>query len=91
MKTLTITLPPDLEKLLEEKVASGEYHAPTEVIHEGLRLIRERDAVKQLRREELRREINIGLEQIARGEVAPLDMEALIAEARERRASRNGK
>jgi hypothetical protein len=38
--------------------------------------------------DDFRREIQIGLDEIERGEVAPLDMAAIKAQARERREAR---
>jgi hypothetical protein len=40
--------------------------------------------VWELRREQLRREIQVGLEAIERGEVAPLDMAEIKRKARDR-------
>jgi hypothetical protein len=45
--------------------------------------------LQSLRREEIKREIAIGLEQAERGEVTPLDVEAIKAEGR-RRLAREG-
>jgi len=46
------------------------------------RWLGESKAVQQLRHEELRREIAIGIEQADRGELAPLDTEKTKAEVR---------
>ena len=42
--SLSITLPHDMAKAVKEKVASGAYATESEVIREGLRALRERDA-----------------------------------------------
>ena len=81
---MNISLTPELEELIHRKVASGLYHSASEVIREGLRLLQEQDALKEYRLEELRREIRVGLEQSARGESAPLDMDAVKEEVRKR-------
>jgi antitoxin ParD1/3/4 len=82
--SMNISLTPELEELVHQKVASGLYHSASEVIREGLRLLKEQDALKEYRLEELRREIRVGLEQSARGESAPLDMDAVKEEVRKR-------
>lgn len=64
---MDITLPPELEKMVEEKVKSGCYDSPSQVIRDGLRLLKEQDQLKQLRREELRREIQKGIDEIREG------------------------
>lgn len=54
---MTITLPPELEALIQESVQSGLYNSPAEVVRESLRLLKERDDLRRQRHEELRREI----------------------------------
>jgi len=83
---MNVSLTPELERLIQEKVESGMYHSASEVVREALRLLKERDELQRIRLEELRREIQIGLDQLDRGEVAPLDIEAVKAEGRRRLA-----
>lgn len=52
-----------------EKVKSGLYHTASEVICDALRLLEERDRLYEIRVAEMRREIQRGNEQLARGEV----------------------
>lgn len=66
---MNISLTPELEEVIKQKVASGMYHSASEVIREALRLLKERDEHHQMRIEQLRRDLQIGLDQIARGEV----------------------
>ena len=81
---MNVSLTPELEQLVNDKVKSGLYNSASEVVREALRLLKEQDALKAYRLEELRREIAVGMEQANRGEVAPLDMEAIKAEGRRR-------
>lgn len=87
---MNVSLTPELENLVHEKVQSGLYISASEVVREGLRLLQERDSVQQRRLEELRREIAIGIEQLERGEC--VDGEQVFAELRrmseERRSQR---
>ena len=41
--SLEITLPPALENFVSEKVVRGDYHSPSEVVSEALRLLRARE------------------------------------------------
>lgn len=68
MATMNISLTSELADLIHEKVASGMYHSASEVIREGLRLLKEQDEIRRLRLDELRREIQKGAEQLERGE-----------------------
>jgi antitoxin ParD1/3/4 len=47
---MNISLPPDLEQLVNDKVKTGGYQTASDVIHEGLRLLQERDDVAALQR-----------------------------------------
>ena len=68
---MNVSLTPELEKLVSQKVASGDYASPAEVIEEGLRLLSEQDQILQLKLDRLRRDIAIGLEQLDSGRAIP--------------------
>ena len=57
---------------------------PAEDRSELVAWLSESQDVWKIRREQLRREIQIGLDEIERGEVAPLDMAAIKRQARAR-------
>lgn len=79
---MNVSLTPELEQYVQEKVSSGMYYSASEVIREGLRLLKEREQFQQTRLQELRQEIQVGLDS---GEANPLDMSAIKATARQRR------
>lgn len=88
---MNVSLTPQLERLVHQKVKSGAYLSASEVVREGLRLLQERDAVREFRLAELRKEIQIGLDQLERGEgitmsadEIPQYMESLKKRARAR-------
>jgi antitoxin ParD1/3/4 len=61
---MNVSLTPELEKLISDKVTSGMYQTASEVVREGLRLLNERDQ----KVEALRREVRAGFEAVERGE-----------------------
>ena len=65
---VNVNLGPVLDRFVADLLSSGLYQSQSEVVREGLRLLREREQLKQLRLDELRREIAIGSEQADRGE-----------------------
>ncbi len=65
---MNVSLTPELEKFVNEKVKSGLYNSASEVLRESLRLLQEQDVLKEYRRNELRREIMLGVEQMRNGE-----------------------
>ena len=85
---MNVSLTPKLEAMIRKKVRSGLYHSASEVVREGLRLLDERDRLRRVQLDELRRQMELGLAQADRGEVSPLDAEELKAEARRRRRSK---
>ncbi|MCL1469873.1 type II toxin-antitoxin system ParD family antitoxin [Argonema antarcticum] len=75
---MNISLTPELEQLVCEKVKSGRYLSVSDVVYEALQLLEERDRQQQMRLETLRQEIAIGIEQTDKGEV--FDGEEVIQE-----------
>jgi antitoxin ParD1/3/4 len=82
--SLNVSLTPQLEKLVKEKVKSGRYLSSSEVVREGLRLLDERDRLAEEHFNELKREIALGIEQADRGEVDPWDLNEIKAEVSRR-------
>lgn len=78
---MNISLTPQLEKLVKNKVESGYYGSASEVMREALRLLAERDHRQSVRIEELRTEIKKGLDS---GEPTPLNIKAIKAQGRKR-------
>ncbi|MFQ5789262.1 MAG: type II toxin-antitoxin system ParD family antitoxin [Acidobacteriota bacterium] len=65
---MNVSLTPELEKLVQEKVKSGRYNSASEVMREALRLLEEQDQLRAIRLEEVRQRIAAGLESLDRGE-----------------------
>ena len=68
---MNISLPRDLEEMVERRVEAGDYASPSDLIVEALYLLAARDRFLAVEFEELRREIAVGLDQCDRGETAP--------------------
>ena len=83
---MDVALTPELERLINSRIESGGYPSATEVIGEALRLLEERDRERDAQFDRLKQEVRIGIEQIERGEVVPLDIQGTLARVRARRA-----
>lgn len=70
---MDVLLAPELNQFVAEKVAGGFYASPNEVISEALRILKKQDELRQARLEDLRQEIQKGLDQSERGEVLSFD------------------
>ena len=57
---MNISLTPELDDFVRRQVESGLYHSSSEVIRDGLRLLKDREEIRQLRLEELRKKIAVG-------------------------------
>jgi antitoxin ParD1/3/4 len=76
---MNVSLTPELEKLVDDKVASGMYHSASEVVREALRLLKEQDELRQQRLKALQSDIAIGLQQLDDGQSVVLNDETLQA------------
>ncbi len=65
---MNVSLTPELEQLVHEKVESGMYYSASEVIRDALRLLQERDELRQQRIQAVREQIDGGFEQLDRGD-----------------------
>ena len=52
---MNVSLTPELERLVNEKVESGLYQTASEVVREGLRLLKEHDEIRVKWREQIDR------------------------------------
>jgi antitoxin ParD1/3/4 len=59
----------ELERLVQSKVQSGRYNSASEVVREALRLLEERDELRAIRKNELRKRIAEGLDAVKAGRV----------------------
>lgn len=72
--------------MVRAKVSSGMYTSASEVVREALRLMEEQDRLRQVKLEELRREVRKGLNS---GPSEPWDVAALKKKARARQAAKS--
>jgi antitoxin ParD1/3/4 len=75
---MNVSLTPELERLVNEKVESGLYQTASEVVREALRFLKERDQA----REQLHADVQAGFDQLARdaGSVYDKTSSRLLAE-----------
>jgi antitoxin ParD1/3/4 len=74
LKSVNVALPPELERIVADKVASGRYASSNDVIRAALSLLDERDREEAARLEALRRDIQAGLDS---GPARPFDASKL--------------
>ena len=83
---MNVNLGPVFDQFVGKLLKTGLYQSQSEILREGLRLLKEREEWKQLRIAELRKEIAIGIAEADRGEF--VDGAQVFAEIRKRSAKR---
>ena len=74
------------DKFVADLLKTGYYQTQSEILREGLRLLKEREEIKQMRLAEMRREIAVGSEQADRSQF--VDGSETFAKIRQRSAQR---
>jgi antitoxin ParD1/3/4 len=64
---MNVSLTPELEHWVDERVRSGRYASASEVIREALRVLEVQEAAKQRQLESVRQKIDRGLQQLKEG------------------------
>ena len=77
---LNVSVGSEFEEFVRGKVESGDYASVSEVVRDGLRLLREKELLLEARLQSLRGEIQKGIDQAERGELR--DGETVMAELR---------
>ena len=73
--TLNVSLTPELDQFVHDRVASGRYQTASEVVRDGLRLLEHQERDRQAALDSLRAKLDRGLAQADRGEfVTPADV-----------------
>jgi len=67
--SLNVSLTPELERFVQERVASGRYQTASEVVREGLRLLELQERDREAAHEALKAKLKRGVAQAERGEV----------------------
>ena len=78
---MNVNLTPQLEELVRAKVATGMYNSASEVVRDALRLMAQNDQAHEVKLEQLRQEIKLGLNS---GEASTWDAANFKQQARQR-------
>jgi len=83
---MNVNLGPVFDEFVSEMLDSGLYQSQSEILREGLRLLKEREEEKRLRFAEFRKQIAQGARQADRGELVNGDQ--VFAQIRRRSGQR---
>lgn len=73
LSDMNISLTPQMEKWIQERVESGFYQSASEVVRDGLRLLREYEQLRAEALQDLRAELLMGLHDLEKGQARPFD------------------
>ncbi|MDD5404953.1 MAG: type II toxin-antitoxin system ParD family antitoxin [Sulfuricella sp.] len=81
--SMNVSLPPELEARVRQRVESGMYGSASEVIREALRLFEAYEQVKTAKLDGLRQDIAKGLNDVKNGRAKEVDFESLKQQGRQ--------
>ena len=87
---MNVSLRPEVEGFVAEKVRSGQYTDANDLVNDALEMLMEQEELTPDYEAYLRREVRRGLEQLDRGEYGNCDTDRMIAEERARLLGRKG-
>ncbi len=88
--SINVSLPPELEARVRQRVESGMYGSASEVIREALRLFEAYEQVKTAKLDSLRLDIAKGLNDAKNGHVNEVDFESMKQQGRKLLRARKG-
>jgi antitoxin ParD1/3/4 len=81
--SMNVSLPPELEARVRQRVESGMYGSASEVIREALRLFEAYEQVKTAKLDSLRQDIALGMSDAKSGRVKEADFASLKQQGRQ--------
>ena len=85
---MNVSLSPDIQKFVDQKVQRGEYDSPEEAVNHILSLVKSQEELTPEELADLRAEVDVGLAEADRGEFAEFTAEDVIAERHAARAAK---
>ena len=70
---MSLSLSPELERLIEEKVESGDYDSVEDVVSDAMRLLCQRNDEDAAKLDALRQEIQKGIDDLENGRYSPIN------------------
>ncbi len=87
-KSMNVSLTSKLEGMVKKLVKSGRYNSASEVVRDGLRLLQDREQLREIKLQELRKAIREGRDS---GPGTPWDLDDFKSKAKKRYSARTSK
>jgi len=85
---MNFSLTPELEEFISKLVKTGLYQTGSEVVREALRLLKERQDLQGLRLQQLKKDIQAGLDEAREGKASSLSLKDIKKEGKKRLAAK---
>lgn len=85
---MNFSLTTELEEFIAKLVKSGLYQTGSEVVREALRLLKDRQDLQNMKLQQLKKDIQVGIDQGREGRISTLSVETIKKEGRKRRAAK---
>jgi antitoxin ParD1/3/4 len=85
---MNVSLSAELENFVNDRVKSGSFKTPSDVINEALRVLQQREALIAESVDRLRKQVQTGIDQLNRGEW--IDGEEAMEQLRQKLLARKG-
>ncbi len=79
---MNVTLTPEVRKFFEQKISSGRYQSPEEAVNGLLSLVQHQEELSPENLEELRAEVDLGIDDADQGRFVEFTAEDVIAAGR---------
>jgi putative addiction module CopG family antidote len=87
---MDVMLKPELERFVAEKMRTGQYSGPSEVVNAALEALKDQEEFTPEQEVYLQREVKRGIEQLDQGQYTDFSAETIIAQERRRLAGGKG-
>jgi putative addiction module CopG family antidote len=87
---MDVLLKPELARFVAEKVKTGQYKGPSDIVNQALEALKEQEEFTPEHEVYVRREVRRGIEQLERKEHAEFSAETIIAQERRQMAGGKG-
>lgn len=88
---MNVNLGESFDRFVEDLLRSGEYQSQSEIVREGLRLLKEREELRRVRIEEIKKQVAAGIKEADSGRLSRLDIEETKRRAKGNRTANNGR
>jgi len=88
MTTRSITLRDEHELLIQQALKSGRFHSESEVVAEALSEFQVHEEIRRAKFAELKEKIQVGIDQLERGETVEFDLAEFLAARNAEHAAR---